>query len=108
LLLTGEIPTTAQVAELTQDLRARSSVPEWVTKLQTSLPKDLHPMSQFNIAINALQKDSVFAKSYQSGLAKGKYWEATYDDALNLIAKLPNVASTIYRHSFKGGEVDFS
>jgi len=62
-------------------------------------------MSQFNIAINALQKDSVFAKSYQSGLAKGKYWEATYDDALNLIAKLPNVASTIYRHSFKGGKL---
>jgi len=105
LLFTGEIPTEAQVAELSKDLANRAKVPQWVTQLQTSLPKDLHPMTQFNIAINALQKDSLFAKAYQDGTPKAKYWDTTYEDTLNLIARLPQIASTIYRHSYKDGKL---
>jgi len=105
LLLTGEVPTNAQVAELTQDLNARSQVPDWVFTLIKSLPKDLHPMSQFSLAVNALQKDSLFAKAYQDGVPKGKYWETTYEDSLNLIAKLPNVASAIYKNVYKDGKL---
>jgi len=58
-------------------------------------------MTQFNIAINALQTDSLFAKAYQSGLNKAKYWDPTYEDSMNLIANLPQIASTIYRHTYK-------
>jgi citrate synthase len=105
LLLTGEIPTDAQVREVTEDLAKREKVPEWVTKLQLSLPKDMHPMTQLNIAINALQKDSVFAKKYESGMKKTEYWEYTYEDSMNLIANLPRVAATIYRHTFKDGKL---
>jgi len=62
-------------------------------------------MTQFNIAINALQKDSLFAKAYQEGVNKTKYWDTTYEDSLNLIAKLPQIASTIYIHSYKDGKL---
>lgn len=91
--------------ELSKELAARSKVPEWVTALQRSLPKDMHPMTQFNIAINALQPESQFAKAYQNGVNKAKYWETTYEDTITLIAKLPGIASTIYRHSYKDGKL---
>lgn len=35
---------------------------------------------------------------------KSKYWEATYEDVLDLIARLPRVAALIYRNSFHGGK----
>jgi len=105
LLLTGEIPTKDQVKELTTELKARSTVPDWITNTLLGLPKDLHPMTQFNVAINLLQKDSIFAKKYAEGANKKLYWEYTYEDSLNLIAKLPGVASTIYRHTYKGGKL---
>lgn len=105
LLITGEIPTQAEVQEVTQDLAQRASVPSWITDLQRRLPKTMHPMTQFNIAINALQTDSLFAKAYQDGVPKGKYWDSTYEDSLNLLARLPNIAATIYCHSFKNGPV---
>lgn len=105
LLLTGEVPTPAQVSEISQDFAKRSHVPEWVTKLLLSLPKTMHPMTQLNIGINALQTDSLFAKAYQDGVHKNKYWEFAYEDTMNLLAKLPQVAATIYQHTYKNGQV---
>ncbi len=105
LLITGEIPNKAQVQEVTQELSKRSTVPDWVTKLQLSLPKTMHTMTQFNIAINALQTESQFAKAYQDGVSKNKYWEYAYEDTFNLLAKLPRIASTIYRHTYKDGKL---
>ncbi len=49
------ICTRPQVAGLTEDWRARSKVPDWVEKLILNFPKDLHPMTQFSMAILALQ-----------------------------------------------------
>jgi citrate synthase len=105
LLLTGEVPTPAQVSEVSNDFAKRSNVPEWVTKLLLSLPKTMHPMTAFNIGINALQTDSLFAKAYQDGVHKNKYWEFAYEDSMNLLAKLPQLASTIYQHTYKDGKV---
>jgi citrate synthase len=105
LLMTGEIPTSAQVAELSKDLASREKIPDWVFNLLKSLPKTMHPMTQFNIAINSLQPESLFAKAYQEGVPKSKYWETTFEDSLNLIAKLPGIASAIYRNSYKDGKL---
>jgi citrate synthase len=105
LLLTGEVPTTSQVNELTKDLNNRSDVKPWITKLIQSLPKEMHPMTQFNIAINALQTESLFFKAYQDGVHKNKYWDFTYEDSMNLIAKLPSICSTIYRNTYKDGKL---
>jgi len=105
LLLTGEVPTQAQVNALSKDLSDRSNVPSWVTKLIQSLPKEMHPMTQFNIAINALQTDSLFFKAYQDGVDKKKYWEFAYEDSLNLVARLPHICTTIYRNTYKDGKL---
>jgi len=100
--LTGEVPTKQQTTELSADLSARSHVPELVLTQMKALPKDMHPMSQLITGVTLLQKDSLFAQAYQKGVAKGQYWDSTYEDALNLIAKLPQLAATIYRHTYHG------
>jgi citrate synthase len=51
----------------------------------------------------APQPESEFAKAYEAGLPKAKYWEPVLEDSLNLIAKLPEIAAVIYRHTFCGG-----
>lgn len=58
-------------------------------------------MSQLSIAVTALNHDSTFAKAYQDGIHKSKYWETTYEDSMDLIAKLPVIAAKIYRNVYK-------
>jgi len=65
-----------------------------------NLPKDMHPMTQFSIAILSLRDESEFTKAYKGGVNKKKYWDSTFEDALNLIAKLPRIASYIYRRNY--------
>jgi hypothetical protein len=47
--------------------------------------------------LHPAQPDSQFAKAYEGGLHKSKYWEPIFEDSLNLIAKLPAIAAHIYR-----------
>ncbi len=44
-----------------------------------------------------LQKDSKFAKAYNDGLHKSRYWEPCFEDSMDLIAKLPELAAMVYR-----------
>jgi hypothetical protein len=67
LLLTGQMPSESQVAGLSKDLLARSEIPTHVHSMLKSLPKGTHPMTQFSIAIMALQSESLFARAYQDG-----------------------------------------
>ena len=53
LLLTGEIPTKEQANSLTAELFARAPLPEHVTSLMKSLPKTMHPMTQFSLGLQA-------------------------------------------------------
>jgi len=103
LLLTGEVPTAEQVESVRQDLAKRGDLPKYVEDLIAGFPKDLHPMTQFSIAVLALQKNSHFAKAYQSGVKKSEYWDSTYEDSIDIIAKLPQIAARIYRHTYKDG-----
>jgi len=104
LLLTGDIPTEAQVANLTADLHARSALPEHVVKLIDTFPQHMHPMSALVSAVAALQTESKFASAYQRGVNKTTYWEYALEDSLDLIAKLPELAARIYRHKFHGSK----
>lgn len=54
LLLTGEVPTSEQVAELSKDWAARAAIPEFVEELLDRCPPTLHPMSQFSLAVTAV------------------------------------------------------
>ena len=100
LMLVGEIPNKENVEWLSSEWRKRSEVPQHVFDVLNSLPNDTHPMTQFTIGINALQTDSHFAKRYAEGMSKTDYWDPTYEDTMNLIARLPRVAAYIYRRTY--------
>ncbi|KAH8117749.1 citrate synthase [Phellopilus nigrolimitatus] len=105
LLLTGEVPTSEQVQALSKDWAARSTIPEFVEELLDRCPTTLHPMSQFSLAVTALNHDSSFAKAYSEGISKKEYWGHTFEDSMDLIAKLPNIAGRIYRNVYGKGKV---
>jgi citrate synthase len=100
LMLTGDMPTDDQVRWLTAEWRKRATLPQYVFDVIDSLPTDTHPMSQFSIGITAMQRESVFANRYSEGMNKTDYWDATYEDTMNLVARLPRLAAYIYRRSF--------
>lgn len=52
-----------------------------------------------------MQPESTFAAAYEKGINKMQYWDPVYEDTMNLIAKLPALASTIYRNVYKGGNL---
>jgi len=101
LMLVGELPTQEDVTFITNEWAKRSHVPKHVFDVLDKLPVDSHPMTQFITAILALQTESVFAKAYAKGINKKDYWEYTYEDAMNMIARLPRVAAYIYRRKYK-------
>jgi citrate synthase len=104
LMLVGELPTEEDVQHITSVWQRRSHVPNHVFATIEALPLNTHPMTQFVIAIMALQTESQFAKKYASGLNKKDYWEVVFDDSMDLIARLPRVAAYIYRRKYKFGD----
>ncbi|KAG0375266.1 citrate (Si)-synthase [Mortierella sp. AD032] len=60
------------------------------------------PESLFLLLVTG-EHDSQFAKAYQSGVKKTEYWDTTFEDSMDLIAKLPNIAGRIYQNVFKKG-----
>jgi citrate synthase len=101
LMLLGELPTDDDVHQITANWQRRSHVPNHVFAAIEALPIATHPMTQFVVAIMALQTESQFAKKYGEGMAKKDYWEAVFDDSMDLIARLPRVAAYIYRRKYK-------
>jgi citrate synthase len=104
LMMTGEIPTDDDVRWLSREWMRRSEVPDHVIHSIDHLDNSIHPMTQFSIAIMAMQCDSIFAHKYEEGVSKSSYWEYMYEDAMNLISRVPIVAAYIYRKVFFKGE----
>jgi citrate synthase len=104
LMLIGELPTEEDVHHITSVLQRRSHVPNHVFATIEALPLNTHPMTQFVVAVMALQTESQFAKKYAAGLNKKDYWEAVFDDSMDLISRLPRVAAYIYRRKYKFGD----
>jgi citrate synthase len=104
LMLLGEMPTYDDVLEIQQNWRERAEVPAHVFAAIDALPITTHPMTQFSIGIMAMQTESVFAKAYRDGINKKDYWDPTYEDVCNLLARLPRVAAYIYRRTYKNNE----
>ncbi len=100
LMLVDEIPTQEEVDWLSDEWEKRASIPAHTYAVLDALPGHTHPMSQFSAAIVSMESESVFSKRYAEGMSKYDYWDATYEDAMNLIAKLPRIAAYIYRKTF--------
>lgn len=104
LLLMDELPTQADADKITALWDERSQVPAHVFRVLDAMPTTTHPMTQFSAAILALQTESVFAKAYHDGTSKKEYWSHTFEDVMNLIARIPRVAAYIYRRSYKNNQ----
>lgn len=104
LLLTGELPSQADIKDVVREFGKRSVLPAYVNEVIKSFPQGSHPMAIFSAAVLSLQKESEFAQAYDKGMDKMQYWEPTYEDAMNLLAKLPVIGATIYNHLYKGGK----
>ncbi len=104
LMLIGEVPTNEDVEWLSNDWESRRNVPGHTLKVIDSLPVETHPMTQFIVGINSMQTNGIFSKRYAEGMSKGDYWDPMYEDAMNLIASLPQLAAYIYRRSYCKGD----
>merc|ERR1712045_717847 len=103
LLLTGKVPSEAQVRALSEDWANRADLPSHVVTMLNNFPSKLHPMAQFSAAIAACNSESKFAQAYADGAKKTTYWEHVFEDSMDLIAKLPTIAAIIYRNLYRDG-----
>lgn len=105
LLLTGDVPTESEIAEVNAEFNKRKQVPQYVYDVINALPKDTHPMVALSAAVLSMQKESVFVQKYNAGMKKTEYWDSTYEDALNLLAKMGQIGAYIYRKKYKDGNI---
>jgi citrate synthase len=96
LLLTGEIPTHEEVEELMVDFKNRRIMPHYVKDVIDSFPSGSHPMAILSAAVMSLERESRFNVKYKAGMSKMDYWDSTYEDATNLLAKMPLIGAYIY------------
>jgi citrate synthase len=104
LMLIGEIPERDDVLNISKDWATRAYVPQHVFDVIDAIPHNARPMTQFSAAILSMATDSIFQKAYRAGVHKKYYWDTTYEDVMNLIARLPRLAAYIYRRSFHHDE----
>jgi citrate synthase len=103
MLLTGDVPTQAQVDEVVAEWKVRQEVPSYVWDALRALPRDSHPMVMLSVAMLTLQKDSKFAGFYNSGkFNKNIAWEYVYEDASDIVARIPIIAAFIYNLKYRG------
>jgi citrate synthase len=103
LLLTGSLPTPAELADLQADLIKRNKVPGYVWKMLDAFPKDSHPMAVFDTLVLAMERESIFRKRYDEGMKKDEYWEAALEDSLNIIATIHTLGAAVYRWKYDLG-----
>jgi citrate synthase len=104
LMLIGELPDEEAVSYITASWQRRSHVPNHVFAAIDALPVTAHPMTMFVTGIMALQTESNFARRYADGMNKKEYWDAVFDDSMDLIARLPRVAAYIYRRKYHNNQ----
>jgi len=96
LLLTGEIPTKDEVNDVMITFRNRRIIPLYVWDVIDSFPSESHPMAILSAAVTSLQRESHFNIKYKKGMSKMDYWNATFEDSTNLLAKMPLIGAYIY------------
>ena len=96
LLLTGDLPKEEDMDELLTDFANRRTIPRYVWDVIDSFPSESHPMAILSAAVMVLQRESRFNIEYSKGVSKMEYWDSTYEDATNLLAKMPLIGAYIY------------
>lgn len=100
LMLVDEVPTIEEVEWLSDEWEKRAKIPQNTYEVLNALSPDTHPMTQFIIGITSMHQDSIFQQKYAQGMPKTDYWDSTYEDSMNLLARLPRLAAYIYRRVY--------
>ena len=101
-LLTGDVPTKKEAEEVVKEFQNRRQLPQYVIDLLRDMPPGTHPMAMFSATIVSMQQESEFGGFYSSGnFNKFDAWEYMYEDATNILSRIPSVAAYIYRMKFK-------
>lgn len=101
LLYTGDIPTEREVTDVMDEFKNRRILPRYVCEVIDAFPDNSHPMAIFSTAILTMARESFFNVKYHAGIPKSDYWEPTFEDSLNLLAKLPGIAAYIYSKLYR-------
>ncbi|HXC17980.1 MAG TPA: citrate (Si)-synthase [Holophagaceae bacterium] len=104
-ILTGEAPDADAVEEIEADFKYRAKVPPYVFDVIRALPKDTHPMVMLSAAVLSMQRESKFTHFYHHGFKKDRAWESMFEDASDLLARLPEIAAFIYRWKYRNGNI---
>jgi len=90
LLLRGELPTGAELAEFSHEITRHTLLHENFRRFFEALPKDAHPMPVCAAAVAAL------ATFYQEPEQDDR---RLHETVVRLIAKMPTIASYSFKHS---------
>ena len=101
LLITGNMPTPHEYEEILTELQKRGNISDDVKNYIMQFPKEMHPLTQLSSVMLYLQPNSLFTKASEEGVNHTNDWEYVFEDALNLIAVLPQIAAYIYCHKYK-------
>jgi citrate synthase len=105
LLITGELPDEDTLISLQDAFKLSSHVPSYVWDVLEAMPDDSHPMAMLSVALLTMERESIFKRKYDAGMRKTDYWEATFDEALTILGRLPTIAAAIYRTRFERGGI---
>lgn len=104
LLLTGKTPQRSDIINLIKDINydAPDVLPEYLSKLIDSLPRNMHPMTKISICVASINFESKFAKKFAQGENnKLDYWEDQYDDIIYILQLLPLILNKIVNNTNK-------
>jgi citrate synthase len=105
ILCTGKLPEEEDIDDLKAEFAKRSELPGFVVDVLKALPKSAHPMAMLITGIAAMEDISYFRKRYDEGMTRDEMWEAALEDSLQLLAKLPALASAVYRIKYDKGDI---
>ena len=99
LLIYGELPSSAALAEFEAEINRHLVVPEGLKALYAGFPRDAHPMSILSAAVSAL---STYYQDELDPFAKDQVEISTF----RLLGALPTIAAYAYKHSLGEKFVD--
>jgi citrate synthase len=90
LLIFGELPNKQQLEKLSNDIKERSIIDEYLRIILNSFPKSAHPMGILSSLTSGLVAFDPSAVNIDDE-------EDMYDAILNLLAKIPVLVAWVYR-----------
>jgi len=105
LLCTGELPNRNQYADLQQQISSRANIPSFVRDMISNAPEHIPPIVLFSMIFTAMSSESVFRHRYFKGMPREEHWQATLEDALDILAKGPVIVAAIYRQRILKKEI---